>query len=371
MSGFIDPDRKKRTGREIAARIKSGLAVLLSLAVLGTGGWFVYTKVNDVMASLDLAPDFEGPGKADVVVTIPKGASLTQIGDLLVEANVVASTKAFLNAAQDHPEVVNIQAGTYKLRTELPAKDALEMLLDPESRMRSFVTVPEGLRLSQQLTLISEKTGIPLEDLEKAAEDAKALKLPDYAPNAEGFLFPNTYEAPEEVTAEKLLARMVGEYNSVAKDIGVEERAKSLGVTPLQLVTIASIVEREVRRPEDRGKVARVIYNRLQQDMKLQMDSTVHYAVNDYSTTTTTDEQRANESPYNTYVHKGLPPGPISAPGRASLEAAASPEAGDWLYFVTVNLDTGETRFATTHEEHEANVRLFQQWCQANPGKGC
>src|SRR5699024_1526982 len=258
--------------------------VLLSLAVLGTGGWFVYTKVNDAMVSLDLAPDFEGPGKADVVVTIPKGASHTEIGDLLVQAKVVASTKAFLNATRDHPEVVNIQAGTYKLKTELPAEDALEMLLDPETRMRSFVTVPEGLRLSQQLSVISEKTGIPLEDLEKAAKDTKELKLPDYAPNAEGFLFPNTYESPEEVTPEKLLARMVGEYNSVAKDIGVEERAKSLGVTPLELVTIASIVEREVRRPEDRGKVARVIYNRLQQDMELQMDSTVHYAVDDYST---------------------------------------------------------------------------------------
>lgn len=371
MSGIIDPDRKKRTGREIAARIKSALAVLLSLAILGTGGWFVYTKVNDAMLSLDLAPDFEGPGKADVVVTIPKGASMTKIGDILVDAKVVASTKAFLNAAQAHPDVVNIQAGTYRLKTELPASEAITMLLNPDSMMRSFVTVPEGLRLSQQLATISEKTKIPLEDLEKAAKDKKALQLPSYAPNAEGFLFPNTYEAPEGITAPKLLGQMTAQYNSVAKDIGVEARAKSLGVTPLQLVTIASIVEREVRRPEDRGKVARVIYNRLHEDMKLQMDSTVHYAINDYATTTTTDEQRANKSPYNTYVHKGIPPGPISAPGRAALEAAASPEAGDWLFFVTVNLDTGETRFAKTAEEHEANVRLFQQWCQANPGKGC
>src|SRR5690606_16365559 len=170
-----------------------------------------------------------------------------------------------------------------------------------------------------------------------------------------------------------LLKRMVAEFNRGAKDIKLEDRASSLGLTPLELVTVASIVEREAgsANPDDRARVARVIVNRLAQDMPLQMDSTVHYAVNDYATTTTTDEQRAVDSPYNTYKHKGLPPGPIAAPGRAALEAATSPAAGDWLYFVTVNLDTGETRFAVTYEEHEANVALFQQWCQANPGKGC
>ncbi|MFW6599636.1 endolytic transglycosylase MltG [Propionibacteriaceae bacterium Y2011] len=371
MSGIIDPNHKPRPWREFGARTKSALAVLLSLAILVGGGWFVWDKTSGLIGELQLAPDFEGPGKVEVVVTVPRGAGVTEIGDLLVEENVVRSTAAFLNAVKDHPEAVNIQAGTYRMKTELPASEALEILLDPEAMLRNFVLIPEGLRVSQQFQLISERTEIPVADLEAAAKDKAALGLPDYAPNVEGFLFPNTYEIPEETTAADLLKQMVGQYNDVAAATSLEARADSLGVSPLELLTIASIVEREVNRAEDRPKVARVIFNRLSRDMPLQMDSTVHYAVNDYENTTTTDEQRANKSPYNTYVHKGLPPGPISAPGRSSIEAATSPEAGDWLFFVTVNLDTGETRFADTLEEHNANVALFQQWCQANPGKGC
>lgn len=371
MSGIIDPNHRPHAGRELAARLKSVFAVGLALAILLGGGWFVYTKVTGLAVSLQLAPDYEGAGTGEVVVTIEKGATQTEIGDTLVKAGVVKSTTAFVNAIRDSPEAVNIQAGTYRLRSQMSAAEAVKLLQDPKALLRDFVTVKEGERLSRQLQVISDRTKIPLADLEAAAKDNAALKLPSYAPNAEGFLFPNTYEISKDTKAADLLAEMAAQYNKVAGELQVEQRAKVLGVTPLQLVTIASIVEREVSRPDDRPKVARVIFNRLAQKMPLQMDSTVHYAVNDYSTTTTTDAQRAVNSPYNTYKVAGLPPGPISAPGRAALEAATSPEAGSWLYFVTVNLETGETRFATTIQEHEANVALFQQWCQANPGKGC
>lgn len=371
MSGIIDPNHRARPGRELAARLKSAFAVTLALAVLVGGGWFVYTKVSGLAVSLQLAPDFEGAGKGEVVVTIENGATQTDIGDTLVEHGVVKSTTAFLNAIRDSPTEVNIQAGTYRLRSQMSAAEAVKLLQDPKTLLREFVTIPEGQRLSQQLDEISKKTKIPLADLQAAAKNKAALKLPAYAPNAEGFLFPNTYEINKDTKAADLLAAMAAQFTKVAKDVDLEDRADALNVTPLQLVTIASIVEREANRADDRPKVARVIYNRLLQKMPLQMDSTVHYAVNDYSTTTTTDAQRATNSPYNTYKVTGLPPGPISAPGQASLQAAASPEAGSWLYFVTVNLQTGETRFATTFAEHEANVALFQQWCQANPGKGC
>jgi len=369
VSGFIDPNHKARPGREVAARLKSAFAVCLALVVLLGGGWFVYTKVSGLVISLQLAPDYEGSGTGEVVVTIESGATTTEIADALVRANVVKSSTAFLNAVRDSPDAVNLQAGTYRMKSQMSATEALKLMQDPKSLLRDFVLVQEGLRLSQQLQAISDGTKIPLKDLEAAAKDKKALKLPSYAKNAEGFLFPNTYEITDNTTAAEILGMMSAQYRTVAKDVDVEGRASSLGVTPLQLVTIASIVEREVNKADDRPRVARVIYNRLAQKMKLQMDSTVHYAINDYTTVTTTDAQRATNSPYNTYKVTGLPPGPISAPGQASLEAAASPEAGDWLYFVTVNLDTGETRFAKTIEEHEANVALFQQWCQAHPGR--
>lgn len=375
MSGFIDPDHRTAKRRVVASRVKSAFAVLLSLAIIGGIGFVAYTKFNDIVGVLDLAPDYEGEGGAGVTVTIPMGSTTADIGDLLVSADVVKSTQAFLNAVREHPEVVEVQAGTYSLRAQIPAATALEMLLDPENVLRNFISIPEGLRLSQQLTRIAEDedSNFELEVLKDAAKNKEALELPSWAPNAEGFLFPDTYDAPEGTDELDLLTRMVAQFNVVAEEISLVDRAQSLGLSPLELVTVASIIEREAggADPEDRARVARVIVNRLAQDMALQMDSTVHYAVNDYSTTTTTDEQRAVDDPYNTYVHKGLPPGPISAPGRAALEAATSPAAGDWLYFVTVNLDTGETRFAATYEEHEANVALFQQWCQANPGKGC
>ncbi|MFX4273187.1 endolytic transglycosylase MltG [Propionibacteriaceae bacterium Y1685] len=371
MSGIIDPDRKPRPMREIAARSKAAFAVVLSLVILVGGGWFVVDQVSGKVSELGLAPDYEGPPKNDVVVTVPSGATLTDIGDVLVEKDVVKSAKAFSNAVKEHPEQVSIQAGTYRLKQQMPARDALKALLDPKSLLRDFVTVPEGLRLSAQIDTISKATKIPKDQLNKAVK-SKNLGLPDYADgNAEGFLFPNTYEYSEETSAEELVKQMVEQYNSVTSSLDFEGRAESLEFTPLELLTIASIVEREVRRPEDQAKVARVIVNRLAQDQALQMDSTVHYAVNKSDVVTTTDEDRKNRSPYNTYVHKGLPPGPISAPGRAALEAASSPEAGDWMFFVTVNLETGETRFAKTYDEHQANVALFQKWCQENPGKGC
>jgi UPF0755 protein len=134
-------------------------------------------------------------------------------------------------------------------------------------------------------------------------------------------------------------------------------------------VIVASIIEKEVRRPEDRAKAARVIYNRLANRMPLQMDSTVHYAVNKSDKVTTTPADRASSSPYNTYRHVGLPPGPIAAPGKAALQAAANPTPGNWKFFVTVNPDTGATKFATTMAEHDRYVQEFQKWCSTHPGR--
>jgi len=155
----------------------------------------------------------------------------------------------------------------------------------------------------------------------------------------------------------------------VTSALRLEEKAKALDKTPYEVLTVASIIEREVSNPRYRGKVARVLYNRLAEDQKLELDSTVIYAINSNRTTTTAAD-RKTKSKYNTYRYEGLPPGPISAPGEEALEAAANPEAGKWLYFVTVNFDNGDTRFANTYEEHLKNVKLFQSWCQAKGNAG-
>ena len=162
------------------------------------------------------------------------------------------------------------------------------------------------------------------------------------------------------------MQQMVSQYKSVARDIQLEASAKKLKRTPYEVLTVASIIEREVNQDQYRAKVARVLYNRLDKGMKLQLDSTVVYAEN-LKTNTTTAKDRASKSRYNTYRYKGLPPGPISAPGKAALQAAAQPENGKWLYFVTVNFDTGETKFANTEAEFRVIKEEFQDLVPGQP----
>jgi UPF0755 protein len=203
--------------------------------------------------------------------------------------------------------------------------------------------------------------------LEAALADTAALGLPPYADGEpEGFLFPATYEVQPDTTEAAAMAAMTTQFAQVADSIRLEQRARELGYSPREIVTIASIVQAEARLPEDFGKVAQVIYNRLDDGLALQMDSTVAFA-NDVFTVFTSDEQRAIDSPYNTYRFPGLPPGPINSPGQQALEAALNPTPGPWRFFVTVNLDSGETKYARTFAEHQRNVAELQRWISENP----
>jgi UPF0755 protein len=370
VTSMLDPETKPSAAREVAHRAKGCLAVLVALAVLLGGGYFVYDRASTFLAGFGEVPDYEGNGKAPVTITVPQGASVDEIGEILLEADVVKSAKAWDRAVGQEERATSIQAGRYQLQTQLPASDALRLLINPgESRVRSEFTVREGLRLSAQVDALVQGTKISRDAYEKALAKPKTLGLPSYAKNRpEGFLFPDTYELMADATATSVLKQMVAQFKQVADDIDLEARAKRLGYSPYEAVIVASIIEREVRDAESRGKVARVLYNRVDDGMRLEMDSTVAYAEK-LDTTTTTDEQRESDSPYNTYRYEGLPPGPIAAPGKASLEAAVNPEPGDWLFFVTVNLDTGETKFAENFEEHQQNVAEFQAWCQANKGR--
>ena len=201
----------------------------------------------------------------------------------------------------------------------------------------------------------------------------KSIGLPAYAKgNPEGYLFPATYMVPPNATAKSILAEMVDRWRQAADEADLEGAAKRLGYTPAELMVVASLVEAESTRDADRGKVARVIYNRLETDATnhlLQIDATVNYAHDrDLGVGLTTDDLQI-DSPYNTYRNPGLPPTPIEAPGAAAIEAAAHPTPGDWVYYVTVNLDTGDTKFAATYAEHQRYVAEFQKWCADNKGK--
>lgn len=356
--------------RRIGYHARSTFAVLLSLAILVGGGWFIYSKANDAYVAWRTADDYMGEGTEDVEVLIPRGATVAQIGDILLEAEVVKSPRTFRQTVIDEDAADRLQAGRFTLKKELPAATALEMLLDPDNAIRIMVTFPEGLANVRQWAILDRDSNAHIDltaaDMAEAAE-TEFPGLPGYANGElEGFLFPSTYQVGEPAMATHLLGTQIGQFNRVAEKLQLEEGAAAIGSIPRNIVITASIIASEVSDPEDQPMVARVIYNRINQGMPLQMDSTVHYALQDWSKVTTTAEDRANPSPYNTYLHPGYPPGPISNPGESALAAALNPADTDALYFVTVNLDTGETKFAATLEEHNANVAEYSAFCETS-----
>jgi UPF0755 protein len=234
-------------------------------------------------------------------------------------------------------------------------------MLDPAARMLSRVTLPEGLTVQRTLARLAEATGIPEAEFQAATADPAALGLPPYANGLlEGFLFPATYDVEPDTAPADILRAMVARSVQVLDELQVPVEQR------LELVTKASLVQAEAGSVEDMGKVARVLENRLADGMALQLDTTVNYA-NNKGGITTTAADRANPSPYNTYVHPGLPPGAISNPGEDALRSVLAPTPGEWRFFVVVDPDTGETRFGVTAAEHQQNVLLFQQWLRENP----
>ena len=365
---ITDPETGKLDPKEIWYKVRSAFAVALSLAVLLGGGWFVYDKAQSAWMEYRTAEDYIGEGVDPVVVTIPKGATLAEISDILVEADVVRTAKAFDREAAANGDSKNIQAGRFNLKTQLPAKQALAMLLDPKNIVRNRFTIQEGKWLAQQWPSMAKASGVKKAEFEKAAKDWKKLGLPTWAKNGlEGFLFPDTYEVPDKPNAKSMIKMATKQFNVVSDDLQLEPAAKELGYSPYQVVVMASIIEKEAGSNDaDRAKIARVFYNRLQQGMKLQSDATVAFANKITGRIFTTDAERALDSPWNTYFYKGLPKGPITSPTRKSLDAALHPVDGDWLYFTVVNLDTGETAFTADPNEHVANGQKLQAWCTAS-----
>ncbi|GAB3704919.1 endolytic transglycosylase MltG [Mariniluteicoccus flavus] len=371
MSSLLDPDKGPRDWNDIARIAKSAFAVILSLSILVGGGLYAYSKTSAAITGLFTAEDYPGPGEAEVSIDIPDGSTVDEIGGILHDSDVIASTDAFDKAKEEFPNVNDLQAGTYALKTKMKARDAIDQMLKAGLKGGKTFTVIEGLRLAEQYKAISQKTGIPEDKLAEAGKKGKEYGLSEWAnDNPEGFLFPDTYQIAGDDPKAPLKV-MAGNFNRKAREINLEERAKALGKSPRELVIVASIIEAEARRDEDRPKIARVLYNRLAIGMPLQLDTTVDYANNRARGTgaETTAEMRANPSPYNTYVHKGLPPGPIDAPGLKSLQAAANPAEGSWKFFVAINLDNGETAYADDLNGHQTNVNKWRQWCSANPGK--
>ena len=359
---------RSHRGTTSRRRRRGCLPIALLVALLAVGAWFGGSWTLDQVEQLTGgSPDYPGPGSGSVTFQVHQGDTASIIGQNLKAAGVVKSVGAFSDAARADSRSRGIQVGYYLLKKQMKAGDALAVLVNPKNLVQAALTIPEGYRVKDIVKAIDAKTDIKAAQVQAALKDPSALGLPAEANgNPEGYLFPATYAVVPGETAVQLLRQMVSKTVQVEKQLDIATKAKALGLTSEQVLTVASILEYEGSRDQDYPKIARAIYNRLHQGMALQSDATVAYANNLSGTVWTTQAQRDNPSPYNTYVHTGLPPGPIGSPGEKTIEAALNPADGPWLYWLVVNLKTGETRFNTTLEGHNRDKAVLDQYCKTS-----
>jgi UPF0755 protein len=349
--------RKKR-------RRRTWVTVIVIVLVLGTAGASAWLfAIKPMLASINAPQDYPGPGTGSVSVRIPPGATGAEIATILEQNGVVKTAKAYRAAAAENPNSANIQPGTYALKQHMTSQAALQALLDPATRLVKKVTITEGSRLKDILEKIVSETGMKRADVQAAAKNTSALDLPPQARgNLEGYLFPSTYEVEPDTTADDLLRQMVDNTLGQLEKLGVRPKDAH------RLLTMASLVQAEGRHPQDMGKIARVLANRIAKKQPLQLDTTVHYALGTFMVATTEAQTRV-PSPYNTYLHVGLPPGPIGSPGLVAIKAALKPTPGPWMYFVATNPSTGQTEFAVTEQQFEQLKAKYDAWQRAHPGQ--
>jgi UPF0755 protein len=365
--GPVDPPGAgKPAGKPKKRRRLGWLWALLTVVVLGAGAatavWVMFEdEVREVMG-WQLPIDYEGTGNGEVVeIVIQSGEIGEDIARSLYDAGVTMTFESFYRLLLVQEPQASFQPGTYTLEKEMSAQAALEALQNSENRVVARAVIPEGTTLPTLLRRVADATGVPLEELQAASTDYESLGLPATLPSLEGYLFPATYTFDPGLSAQQLLQVMVDRMSQSIAAAGVTDEDRH------DVLTMAALIQKEGGSVDDFAKVSRVFANRLDQGMLLQSDATVSYGAGSTSIFTTDAERADASNPYNTYANPGLPVGPISAPGDAAINAALNPADGSWLYFVLVDGKTGATQFSTTLSEHNAAVRVWQQWLRDNP----
>ncbi|KTS06238.1 endolytic transglycosylase MltG [Microbacterium testaceum] len=363
------PKKRRRAGGWIALGI-----VLVLIGGLVGGGFALWNTYGDrVQAFLGTGEplDYEaGIANGEARVTIVAGDTGESVSPKMFDAGVTKASNSLYKYMVDNSVGFTFQPGVYKLQKQMTSEAVIAALRDPANRLDNSVQLREGLTLTQSLDVISEQTGIARADLDAAVADPSQYGVS--ASSLEGWIFPATYDFDEGVAAKDVIARMVQRTVQSLDQAGVPESDRE------RILIIASIIEREARNPDDFYKVSRVIENRLQPDNDethglLQMDSTAQYGVGEIGAGSSSSSENAltSDNPWNTYIHPGLPVGPIANAGDLAIDAAMHPVDGPWYYFTTVNLSTGETVFSATYADQLKAVDQFQQWCRDNPDGGC
>lgn len=377
--------RRRQAGNRRRSRGKwiGSFAAIMVLVVLG-GLIFVGGK----MFLGDEAPsaDYAGPGGSPVIIEVEPGDTAEQIAQSMADQDVVASSNAFYRAALQNSAMSGVQPGFYQLTSRIPAAQAVSELVGPRARV-GHVMISPGRQLHDSrdvqtdavkkgiYTLISEASCLGAPDAQRCisydelnvagAGILADLGVPDWAAQEvanvpdrnrqlEGLIAAGSWDFDPTSDATAILRKLVTQSAAAYEETGIRTAGELVGMSPYEVLISASLVEREAK-PDDYAKVARVIVNRLAIGQPLQFDSTVNYAL-DTTELATTDADRAQVTPWNTYAMAGMPATPISAPSIPALRASESPEPGDWTYFVTID-EAGTTLFANSYEEHLANTR--------------
>jgi peptidoglycan lytic transglycosylase G len=354
--GELPPDQRRGCARRLGL-VALAIAAVLCLLLVAGGVW-VRGKISP-----------GGPPGEEVTIEIARGQSTGDIGSTLADAGVISDATVWTWYVRFRGGG-DIQAGTYAMHENLSMGDALDILTaGPESAAADQVVVPEGLTVRQTVARLTDPEdgveGFTADELNAAIADP-ALRsryipadVPQNGYSLEGTLFPQAYDLEDGLDERGLAQQMVQSFEATAEEVDLEggtaalNQALGLNLTPYDVLKVASMVEEEARLDEERGKIARVIYNRLQQDMFLGIDATSCFESGECPPT---QAELDSDSPYNTYQHRGLPPTPISAPGQASLEAALNPTDGPWIYYLLAD-EEGHHRFTDDRDE-------FNQWVE-------
>ncbi|KRE78417.1 endolytic transglycosylase MltG [Arthrobacter sp. Soil763] len=352
------PSKKVRRRRRFLALVVTLAVFVVAIAV---GAQFIKPLLGG-----NTKADYPGPGTGSVTITVPPGAGPSSVATDMESKNVIANADSFLK--QFAASGGSLSPGTFTLRKEMNNADAVAALLNADQEKVMYFALSAGLRINESLQAISEGTGIPVADLKELSNNPKQFGVPAEAKNLEGFLFPGEYRFPLGSSGKDILQKLVRTTLDELKAQGVTDPAKQYDA-----ITVASIVQAEGGQAEY-GDVAGAIYNRLKPSNTetnglIQSDATVTYGLGIRSFHIDEDQKADKSNKYNTYANVGLPVGPIGSPGKRAIDAAAKPKKNDYLYWVTINLDTKETKFSKTLAEHNGYVAKYNAWCEANPGR--
>ena len=347
---WYDRDAGSPKPRKKATRWLPRILVLVVVGAILIGGLVGGLDVYHKYEARYHPADYVGQGTGQVTVQVMSGDTAFSLAPRLLQLGVIASTRAFTNAAENagttSTSASGLEAGFYLLHQHMQASLAYAALINPKNLLQTTVTIPEGKRAVDVIAIIAKKTKIPLKDFQQVLANPAQLGLPSYAGGkAEGYLFPATYAIVPHETALQILQAMVKRFNDEANAISLQSAAKSVGLTPTQLIIEASLAQAEGGSVSDYPKIAEVIHNRLAIGMHLQFDSTVLYGLGKYAVSATI-KQTQTPGPYNTYLNAGLPAGPISNPGDAAIKGILNADHGNWLYFLTV--PGGKSQFSAS-----------------------